>query len=39
VRKPDAGHLDPILAHELSAAVDIRERIAHEYGGLDPRKV
>jgi uncharacterized protein YutE (UPF0331/DUF86 family) len=31
--------LSPALAKSLSAAVGLRNRIAHEYGGLDLRKV
>lgn len=29
------GVLDPALAHELAAAVQLRNRIAHGYGSLD----
>lgn len=33
------GHLDTALARKLSAAVGLRNRIAHEYGTLDLGKV
>lgn len=31
--------ISPPLARKLSAAIGLRNRIAHEYGGLDLRKV
>ncbi len=34
-----AGLLPPALAHQLAAAVGLRNRIAHEYGALDLRLV